>query len=300
MGSSQEQAYVLITAARNEDAFIERTIQSVYDQTIRPLKWVIVSDGSTDRTDEIVQDYLRDFENIRFMRQDNSQPRSFCSKIWAFQAGLKQLDGIDYRFIGNLDADVSFGTELFACLLNHFQKNEKLGIAGGAILEPDKDKGNYKPRFGDTTRSVPGAVQLFRRQCFEQIGGLMPMEAGGEDTASQIIARMHGWEVESFPECKIMHHRRTGTGNHSVMRAMYREGVMDYMLGYHPVFQIAKCIRRIQENPYFLAGLSRMTGYIFASLRKEKRPVTDTFVAFIRREQMERLKSLFLSNGPYC
>jgi hypothetical protein len=128
----------------------------------------------------------------------------------------------------------------------------------------------------------------------------MPMGAGGEDTASQIAARMHGWEVESFPECKIWHHRRTGAGNHSVIGAMYREGVMDYMLGYHPLFQIAKCIRRIQENPFFLAGLSRMTGYVLASLRKDKRPVPDTFVSYIRREQMKRLKSLFLSNGPYC
>ena len=300
MNPLPRQPYVLITAARNEEAFIEKTIRSVKAQTIPPLKWVIVSDGSTDRTDDIVKDYLNEFEKIKFMRIDSKGPRNFKSKVWAFQAGVQQLVGIDYRFIGNVDADVSFRSGFFERLLYHFRKNSKLGIAGGTILELDKAKGSYKPRFGDTTRSVPGAVQLFRRQCFEQIGGLMPIESGGEDTASQITARMYGWEVESFPECKIWHHRRTGAGNHSVIKAMYREGVMDYMLGYHPLFQIAKCIRRIQENPFFVAGLCRMTGYVLASLRKDSRPVTDTFVSYIRREQMKRLKSLFLSNGPYC
>jgi glycosyltransferase involved in cell wall biosynthesis len=290
-----DNLYILATAARNEEAYIEKTIQSVIHQTILPKRWVIVSDGSTDRTDEIVKGYTSTYGFIQLIRiKEDHQKRNFASQVRAINTGFEALREMDYEFIGNLDADVSFEATYYEDLLERFWRNPKLGLAGGFIYE-DHD-GKFKRRPFNNVRSVPHAIQLFRRQCFEGVGGYIPLRYGGPDWVAEVMARRTGWQVQSFPELKVFHHRRT-LGADGILRGGFRQGLMDYSVGSHPIFEALKCISRIKGRPYFLYALCRMVGFVWASCQREKRMVADEFVKYLRREQVGRLKSLFVKKS---
>jgi glycosyltransferase involved in cell wall biosynthesis len=278
-------SYVLITPARNEEKYIEHTLKSVVAQTILPRRWIVVNDNSTDRTGEIVERYARDFPFLRLVTVRNRRKREFSSKVFAFNAGYAALDVPDYRFIGNLDADVSFGPEYYERIMGEFARTPGLGIAGGLILE--RQNGQMRERFANRY-GVSGAVQVFARECYEAIGGYLPMRYGGEDPVSQYMARMHGWKVRTVPELKVIHHRPTGTAQGTLLRACFRAGAEEYTYGSHPLFQVVKCIHRLRERPYVLSGLSRMGGYLYAFLRRDPR-VPAPVIRFIRKEQMRRL-----------
>lgn len=280
--------YALISAARNEEAFIEKTIQSVCKQTLRPVRWIIVSDGSTDRTDEIVLQYARDYAFIELLRADNSTNRNFGSKAKAVQAGYERLvTAVDFQFVGNLDADVSFAPDYYESILVKFAENPRLGLAGGTRL--DFCRGKFRPK-PSARNSVGGPYQLFRRQCFEDVGGYLPLEYGGIDAVAEISARMHGWQVESFPQHVVYHHRCTGTANRTVWEASIRAGIRDYLIGYHPIFQLMRGFSRLSQKPVILGSLFWMGGYFGAFLRRRPRPVPDEFISFLQQEQLDRLR----------
>ena len=284
--------YVLITAARNEEDYIERTIQSVISQTLLPQKWVIVSDGSTDRTNEIVRRYEANYDFIHLLQKETDTNRDFASKVYAVQSGIKQLKNINYDFIGNLDADISFESNYFERLFEKFDHNHKLGIAGGWVQE--LQNGIYQGRFGNNTRNVPGAVQMFRRKCYEKIGGYIPNKPGGEDTIAEVMAQRYGWEVKSFIDIKVLHHRHTGRAQANIYIAKFRFGILSYSLGYHLIFEMVRCVSRIGLKPYVIGSLLTMIGYLFAFIRKDNRVVSDDFMKYLRREQMQRLRAVFL------
>jgi biofilm PGA synthesis N-glycosyltransferase PgaC len=284
-----ETPYVLISPARNEERYITKALDSVVCQTVLPCKWVIVSDGSTDRTDEIVSKYAADHKYIQLLRISRHNSRNFSSKVNAFRAGYDLLKDLEYNFIGNLDADVSFEPHYFERILQKFLEISRLGIGGGIILE--LQNGVYKERSLDRAWNVTGAIQLFRRQCYEEIGGFIPLKVGGEDTVAQIMARMYGWEVKSFNELKVQHHKPTGTSVEAVWRTRLNAGIQDRMVGYHPIYFIAKCFRRVSEKPYLLGSLLRMFGYCWSVLIREEMQVTEDFIRFHRRQQLNRLKS---------
>jgi len=283
--------YVLITPARNEQAYIEKTIKSVISQTVRPKKWVIVSNGSTDRTDEIVSQYSTQYDFIQHISFKGGANRNFGSKVNAINKGLKVLYEIEYEFIGNIDADIEFESDYFERLLERFNDNVNLGIAGGWIHE--LRNGKYKERFGNTKRSVPGSIQMFRRECFEMIGGYIPIKSGGEDSTAEVMARMRIWETKSFPDLKVFHHRVTGTERCNILYARYRHGKGDYFLGYHPLYEVLKWLWRIKEKPYVIGSIFRMFGYLGGLISKKHISVPNDVVQYLRKEQIMRVKSLF-------
>jgi glycosyltransferase involved in cell wall biosynthesis len=280
--------YVLVSAARNEEEFIEKTLQSVVAQTILPQRWVIVSDGSTDRTDEIVEAYAKEYAFIELLRASHDSVRNFGSKAKAIQAGIDRLKDISADFIGNLDADVSFPPDYYQNMFLQFEKNPKLGLVGG--VRRDFCNGKFV-NVKVSRNSVGGPFQFFRRKCFEKIGGYLPLEYGGVDAAAEMMTRMYGWEVESFPDYVVHHHRCTGSANRTVWERRYRAGVRDYLLGYHPLFQLFRAFSRLLRKPYFLGSIVWMWGYVWSALNRFERPVPDNFVAFIRNEQVERMKT---------
>jgi poly-beta-1,6-N-acetyl-D-glucosamine synthase len=282
----QNNEYVLMTAAYNEEAHIERTIASVLSQTLPPKRWVVVSDGSVDRTDEIIQAYAEKYGFIRFFRMTRPPGRSFGSKVAALRAGSKLLEDVASEFIGNLDADVSIGSSYFEDLLTCFDRDPKLGLAGGFVYE--EAKGDFRSWSGNRVYSVAHAGQLMRRECYEAIGGYAILEYGGEDWHAQVSAQMNGWTVAAFPELKIFHHRHTGEGG-NLVRHTFRQGRMDYALGSHPLFEIIKCLRRMPEKPFFVGGSARLLGFLWSYICRDARPVSDEFVAFLRKEQKERM-----------
>lgn len=279
-------SYVIITAARNEEKYIKKTISSITSQTILPKKWVIVSDSSTDCTEEIVNEYATKFDFIKLLRVGGSNKRTFGSKINAIRAGFQEIRDIEYDIIGNLDADVSFENNYYESLLAAFQLNPKLGIAGGVVV--DFYNGRLINRTGRLNH-VPGAVQLFRRECYETIGGYPSVRVGIEDTIAEVMARMKGWEVISFRELKVIHHRRTGTEGRRIFSVRFLQGEQDYFLGYHPVFEVTKCLYRIKEKPYFIGSLLWICGFFWSCIKRDKRPVSPDFIKFLRREQMHDL-----------
>lgn len=283
------QTYVLVTPARNEESFIEMTIRSVIEQTILPARWVIVSDGSTDRTDEIVKEYTTQHGWIQLVRMPERSERHFAGKVYAFNAGYEALRNVNYDLIGSLDADISFDADYFAFLLVRFADDAKLGVAGTPFTEGSVQ---YDYRFS-RKEHVSGACQLFRRECFEAIGGYVPIKAGAIDLTAVVTARMRGWRTQTFTEKTCVHHRKMGTAKANFVVATFRSGFGDYRMGVHPLWQCLRSLYQMSRRPVLIGGLLLLVGYVWAALMRPPRPVSEEFVAFRRKEQMRWL-------GDYC
>ena len=281
-------AYVLITPAKNEAEFIEFTIKSVVAQTVPPQKWVIVSDGSTDGTDDIVRTYTKNHPWLELVRMPERRERHFAGKVHAFNAGHARVATLDYDVIGNLDADISFERDYLANLLTKFADNPKLGVAGTPYRERNTQ---YDYRFA-SLEDVPGACQMFRRKCFEEIGGYAPIKGGLLDDIAVLSARMRGWQTRTFTDQMCLHHRETGTAQRGVLTARFGRGVQAYAVGSHPVWELFRTGYQMTKRPYVIGGLALLSGYVWSLIRRTERPVSRELVAFQRRRQMQRLRQL--------
>ncbi len=285
-------SYVLITPARNEAKFIELTIESVVTQTVKPLKWIIVSDGSTDATDEIVRGYAAEHSWMELIRMPERGERHFAGKVHAFNAGYAQVRDLPYEVIGSLDGDLSFEEGHFAFLLQKLAEDPTLGLVGTPFQEDSGEMYNY--RFSSKA-NVSGACQLFRRQCFDQIGGYVPLKGGGIDHMAQITARMKGWKTRTFTEKVTHHHRKMGTAAHGRWRASFSQGIKDYKFGNHPAWEIFRTMYQMTKRPFVLGGLLLGAGYWWGLLRRYDMAISTEMRRFIRNEQLGRLKA-FLGN----
>lgn len=283
-----KMSYVLITPARNEKAYIEKTIKSVIRQTILPKKWVIVSDASTDGTDDIVKRYAAEYNWIEFIRMPEQNEHNFAGKVNAFNAGYARVRDMQYDIIGNLDADISFEEDYFAFLLVKFVENTQLGVAGTPFRE---ELNQYDYRFTNIEH-VSGACQMFRRECFESIGGYKPIAAGGIDWTAVTTARMKGWNTRTFTDKVCIHNRKIGTAKGNNLVAYFRFGKQDYFLGGHPIWEIFRCIYQMKFKPYMLGGLFLFSGYLGAFISRVKIPISQELVEFRRKEQIQRLKKI--------
>lgn len=282
-------SYVLITPARNEVLFIERVIRSVVNQTVRPLKWIIVSDGSTDGTDDIVNRFAGIEPWIILVRMSERRDRNFAAKVRCFNTGYQQLGGLTYDIIANLDADITFQEDYFEFLLARFSDDPYLGVAGTPFVEGSE---SYDYRF--TSRDhVSGACQLFRRECFEEIGGYRPIKGGGIDWVAVTTARMKGWKTRTFTERVCLHHRSMGTASTGKLRAWYNLGKQDYYLGGHLLWQVFRACLQMRSKPYVLGGLALLVGFVWGLVIRANRPIDQDLIAFHQREQMQRLRDLF-------
>jgi poly-beta-1,6-N-acetyl-D-glucosamine synthase len=285
-------SYVLITPARNEEAFIARTIESVIHQTMLPLKWVIVDDGSSDKTSEIVSSYLAQHPWIEMIQMPLRRDRSFASKVQAFNAGYNRVRTLDHEIVGNLDADISFDSNYIEFLLDKFREDVKLGV-GGTVFEEEGYSSERQSFEGQN--HVAGGCQLFRRQCFVEIGGFVPNGGGGVDWMAVTTARMMGWKTKSFRGKSFFHFRHLGTAGRGILAATFSYGQKDYYLGGHPVWEAFRVVYRMTKRPYLFGGLSLGLGYAWAMLRRVKRPVTKELLKFHRKEQMRKLRAILKS-----
>ena len=289
-------SYVLITPARNEAALIEGTIRSMISQTAQPLRWVIVSDGSTDGTDEIVRRYQGGREWLVLLRMPERKTRDFAAKVRAFDAGFAAVKDLDFDVIGNLDADVTFAPDYMEYLVGQFAHSPSLGVAGTHYTEGDFH--SYRDSYINQNH-VNGQIQLFRRQCYEDIGGYVPIEGGGIDWVAVTTARMKGWTTYSFSERTFEHHRKMGTAGSSELRARFHYGCKDYFLGGHPLWQVFRSTFQIAKKPYLLGGVCLFAGYAWSWLQGRKRAVSPELMAFHRGEQMARLGRMLSRNRDH-
>lgn len=284
--------YVLITPARNEEQFVEKTIRSVISQTVLPLKWVIVDDGSTDSTPHIVERYTSSYPWMEMVQLPKHRDRSFAAKVHAFNAGYERVRGHHYEVIGNLDADVSFDADYFEFLLGKFQDDASLGVAGSIFRE--EGYSSATDSF-EGQNHVAGGCQLFRRGCFEEIGGYVANKAGGIDWIAVTTARMMGWKTRSFRDRSFFHYRSLGTAERGVLASTFSYGEKDYYLGGHPVWEIFRVAYRATKKPYFVGGIALFSGYLSAFARHIERPVSKELMRFHRTEQMLKLKNILKS-----
>jgi len=284
--AGKKLTYVLITPARNEEAYIGKTIQSMIAQTVLPIRWVVISDGSTDGTDGIVQSYSNQVPWIDFVRMPEHPDRSFAHKAHTFNAGYRRVEHLDFDVVGNLDADVSFDEGMMEYLLNQFACSPDLGVAGPSFYE--EPMGQYDYRYANIEH-VPGMCQLFRRQCFEEIGGYTPIQGGGIDWVAVTTARMKGWKTKTFREKRLLHHRRMGTGSGNVLCARWRLGREDYYLGSHPLWEFLRACYHVKDKPYLIGGVLLFMGYAAALVAGMERPIPEDLMEFCRKEQLERL-----------
>jgi len=281
-------SYVLITPARNEALFIERTLNSVIGQTVRPRRWVIVSDGATDGTDEIVSNYVATYDWIELVKLPPRPQRNFSGKVAAFNAGYAQLAGMAYDVVGNLDADISFEEDYLAFLMSKFAENPRLGVAGTPYREENASPDGFR-----SPTHVPGACQMFRRECFEDIGGYQPVSSGGIDFIALLAAQAKGWQTWRFDEKFCWHHRSVGSGNHpDTWRRLLFRGRKDYLLGSHPGFEIFRSAYQMKNRPYIIGGVLMLAGYFGAMLRGEQRTMPKELMAIRRNDQIQRLKAV--------
>jgi biofilm PGA synthesis N-glycosyltransferase PgaC len=281
--------YALITPARNEEQTLGQTIAAVAAQTVPPARWVIVDDGSTDRTAQIAAEAAATHPWIRLVQRPPRKERHFAGKVHAVNAGLAALADLPYDLVGNLDADVSFEPDYMAFLLARFTEQPRLGVAGTPFTQDGYD--SLKDSF-EGPNYVAGPCQLFRRACFEEIGGYVANPAGGVDWIAVMSARMRGWEVRAFPEKRFHHHRTMGTAERGPVAAQFAYGQKDYYLGGSPVWQLFRVAFRLPKKPLLFGGLALLAGYCWAALRRVPRPVSPELMRFHRADQMRKLRHI--------
>jgi len=283
--------YILVTPARNEELFIAKTLESMVAQTLRPERWVIVDDGSADKTAEIVERYAARYPWIDLVRRPQHADRSFAGKVHAFNAGLERVQPLEFDVLGNLDADLSFDPDYLEFLIQKFSEDPKLGVAGTPFTE-DGGYDSARNSF-EGENHVAGGCQLFRRQCFEHVGGYVANPAGGIDWIAVTTARMKGWKTKSFPEKRFHHYRTLGTAEKSDWAASFSYGEKDYYLGGSPLWQLFRVVYRSTKQP--VEGAALLSGYLWAAARRMRRPVSRELMRFHRREQTNKLKAVFRS-----
>jgi len=279
--------YVIITPVRDEEKYIEATIQCVLHQTVLPMEWVIVDDGSTDQTGALLDRYAAQYPWIHVIHRANRGFRKSGGGVMeAFYDGYNSVRSSDWDFIVKLDGDLTFAPEYFQKCFEHFREETGLGIGGGDIYHVLSGKMTLEsnPRF-----HVRGATKIYRKACWEAIGGLWP--APGWDTIDEVKANMLGWKTYSFSNLQLLHHRFTGTAD-GLVHDRLKHGKVCYVSGYHPLFVLASCLYRIPQKPYLIGSAAVLYGYLKAYLTHPPRVADPSYIAYIRGQQLKRLCGL--------
>jgi glycosyltransferase involved in cell wall biosynthesis len=285
----QERSYVLITPARNEGKFIRGAIDSMVAQTVSPVRWVIVSDASTDDTDAIVQEYMERFPWIELVQLPQAGPRDFGGKVRAFNAGYDKVRDLDYAFVGNLDGDLTFDDDHFEFLLNRFAENPDHGLMGTTYIDIGGEAGDELTR---DKQHVPGACQLFRREAFEAIGGYTPLPTGGIDLLAELACRQAGWKSHAYSERTLTHYRPVGTATRSIYSSRFNYGYRDYYFGGDPLWEVLRVLNQMRHSPMIVGGLCILAGYVWGHVTRKPSPVPEKVRQFRRSEQRERIKRM--------
>ena len=291
--AAPDPRYVLMTAAYNEARFLPATIETVAAQTVLPALWIIVSDSSTDGTDDIVREAAATYDFIRFLRHENRRPSpapmggTAWKKVTALEAGLAAFgaEAPDTPFIGNIDGDVTFSPVFYATLMERMAADPKLGLAGGFIYH--SSEGREWPYIASPD-GAGGPIQFFRRAAWDDVGGYIPW--GQEDSIVQMALRMHGWKVRSFPDLRVAHHKTPKEKKKNPLRGCFHTGMMERAMRYHPVFEAAKCAAAMPRRPVVLGGAAQFAGYAWAAMKGIPSQLPADLVAFTQTEQMAKLR----------
>jgi glycosyltransferase involved in cell wall biosynthesis len=279
-------AYVVITPARDEEEHIRRTLDSLTRQTVLPRQWVVVDDGSTDRTGAILDAHAAVCPWLRSLHRPNRGQRQPGKGVMdTFYAGYDALSCADWEFIVKLDADLSFAPDYFERCFAYFRFYPGLGIAGGAV---DSMRGDtcVPDSPSDPAFHVRGATKIYRRACWDAIQPLV--RAPGWDTMDELKANMLGWRTGTLHELRIVQHRATGAAAGRWPNSV-KNGRANYVVGYHPLFMFLKCLKRLPRRPILIDATGLFWGYASGCLRRAPRVEDPELVRYVRRQQIRGL-----------
>lgn len=276
--------YVIITTIRDEEKYIENTLASVTRQTVKPVEWIIVNDGSTDNTGKIVDNFAQAYPWIQIIHRENRGFRKAGGGVMeAFYDGYNSIKSQNWDFIVKLDGDVSFDDDYFEKCFREFDKDLKLGIGGGDVIYKIDGKLEVENTH---IFHVRGATKIYRKECWNAIGKLIM--APGWDTLDELKANMLDWKTRSFPEVKLVHHRSTGQVD-GVWRNWIKNGFANYISGYHPLFMCFKCLKKIFQKPYIVGSMGLFSGFIKGYIKRIPQIDDKELINYIRQQQLRKL-----------
>lgn len=275
---------------RNESAYLRKTLEAMIGQTVAPVEWLLVDDGSTDDTREIVQTYADHHAFIRLVRRGDRGHRLLGSGVIdAFKEGLSQLRVSDYDYLCKLDGDMSFGPRYIEFMLAALAADPRLAAVSGKVVRPES--GRLVPEhIGD--EMVAGQFKFYRRTAYEAIGGFESTILW--DGIDIHRCRMNGWRTLSFhdDDALLYHHRLMGSSDRNVYKGRFRLGRGNWFMGYHPAYAVAAGIFRMREKPHVIGGVVIICAYLYAAVRGEPRYDDPAFRASLQRWQLNQLKRL--------
>lgn len=290
-------SYVIITPARNEAEHIAKTIAAMVAQSCPATKWIIVDDGSTDETPKIIDAAAKEHPWIQVVhRPDRGFRKNGGGVMEAFYDGYRLLEGVAWDYLVKLDGDLSFEPGYFAQCFGHFDRDPKLGVGGGTICHESMGR-LVAESEGDPPFHVRGATKIYRRACWDGIGGLI--KAPGWDSLDEIKANMLGWKTYSFPELKLNHYRFAGNAD-GAWKNWVKNGLANYISGYHPLFMFFKCLSRVKQKPYGVVPVALWVGFTSGYVKRIPRIDDENLIAYFRDQQMRRLtlrENLWTKNG---
>ncbi|HVN94217.1 MAG TPA: glycosyltransferase family 2 protein [Terracidiphilus sp.] len=276
--------YVVVTPVRDEEQYLPLTIECMTKQTVLPLQWVIVDDGSKDGTAQIIDNAAKEHSWIRAVhRLDRGYRKWGAGIIEAFYDGYHALDFADWEFMSKLDGDLSFAPDYFERCFAKFDENPKLGIGGGVLYHLTNGRMVLEnhPKF-----HVRGGTKIYRRACWDTIDGLWI--GPGSDTVDEVKANMLGWTTRSFFDIHMVHHRFTGA-SWGKWGGLVKDGKIDYVSGYHPLFLAAKSMVRLRRRPYIVGSIALIYGYLSAFFNRIPQVDDPSVIRYLRQQQLARL-----------
>jgi glycosyltransferase involved in cell wall biosynthesis len=280
---------LLITPARDEAAYLEKTIRGVMAQSRTPDLWLIVDDGSTDATPRILARFAAEAPFLRILQAPAQVSRpgedrlTIAAEARAFNAALATVDLSEFTHVGKLDADVELPPDYMERLLERFDSEPRLGVAGGTLLEQGVN--GWRPAKVPAYH-VRGALKLYSRECFEAIGGIE--ERLGWDTIDETYARMHGYTTRSLPQPAARHHRPVATRG-GTLRGRARHGQCAYILRYGAWWVTLRSLKVACSRPFGLSGAAFLYGYLRSALRRDDRVEDEQYRRFVARELRDRV-----------
>lgn len=283
---TQDRRYLIISPGRNEADYMRRTLDSVVNQTLRPALWVIVDDGSTDESPEILAEYAAKHDWIRVISKPDRGHRAVGpGVIEAFYYGLERVEE-DFPYLTKLDLDLDLPPRYFETLIERMEADPRIGTCSGKPYIR-REGALVSERRGDEMSA--GMTKFFRKACFDAIGGFVPEVMW--DAIDCHKARQMGWKAVSWdhPDLNFEHLRPMGSSQVSIYEGRRRHGFGQYFMGTDPFYFFATAVFRALEPPYVLGGLAMLQGYFGAMLKRTRRLDDPELVAFIRAYQRRAL-----------
>lgn len=274
--------HVVIIPAHNEAAFIGRTLESLLAQTEVPDRIIVVDDGSTDATADIVRAIAHDHAGVELIQGPKQSSRRY-RVVEVFNLGYRLVRDQNFAYISKIDADLVFPPDYFERLLAALDSDHAIGAGAGMLYDRIGDR---LLRWRIPENYVPGPIKTIRKAAFDQMGGFVP--ALGWDIVDQVKLRMLGYRTINMPELAVLHLRQLGSAT-GILRGHARHGHGAYTVGTHPLFALGRSVYRMFEPPYIVGGIAFACGYVRAWLGRAEQIPDRALIRALRSEQLHRL-----------